>query len=75
MRTGMRFPLFSWPHFSLDHKKHAECLIHTDSHLVISREGLKVDREAIKASIHRCYDWVYFEKLEQIIVNYTENAV
>ncbi|NUU67653.1 lipopolysaccharide 1,6-galactosyltransferase [Enterobacteriaceae bacterium BIT-l23] len=36
LRAGMHFPLFSWPHFSLDHKKHADCVIHADLHLAIS---------------------------------------
>lgn len=39
-KTGMRFPVFSWPHFSLDHKKHAECIIYADYHLAISN-GIK----------------------------------
>lgn len=39
-KSGVDFTLFSWPHFSLDHKKHAECIIHADYHLAIS-SGIK----------------------------------
>lgn len=39
-KSGLTFPLFSWPHFSLDHKKHAECVTHADYHLAISN-GIK----------------------------------
>lgn len=33
-------PVFSWPHFSLDHKKHAEYITCADYHLAIS-SGIK----------------------------------
>ncbi|GKX57195.1 lipopolysaccharide 1,6-galactosyltransferase [Leminorella grimontii] len=39
-KAGQSFPLFSWPHFSLDHKKHAECVTYADYHLAIS-SGIK----------------------------------
>lgn len=39
-RTGLSFPLFSWVHFSLEHKKHADCIVHADYHLAIS-SGIK----------------------------------
>ncbi|YCI81809.1 lipopolysaccharide 1,6-galactosyltransferase [Enterobacteriaceae bacterium] len=39
-KSGLHFPLFSWPHFSLDHKKHAECVTYADYHLAIS-SGIK----------------------------------
>lgn len=39
-KSGVRFPLISWPHFSLDHKKHADCIIYADYHLAIST-GIK----------------------------------
>lgn len=39
-KAAMSFVLFSWPHFSLDHKKHAECIIRADYHLAIS-SGIK----------------------------------
>lgn len=39
-QVGMNFPVFSWPHFSLDHKKHAECINYADKHLAIS-SGIK----------------------------------
>lgn len=35
-KTGQEFTLFSWPHFSLDHKKHADCVTFADYHLAIS---------------------------------------
>lgn len=38
--VGMNFPVFSWPHFSLDHKKHAEFVTYADKHLAIS-SGIK----------------------------------
>ncbi|WLI78144.1 lipopolysaccharide 1,6-galactosyltransferase [Kosakonia sp. H02] len=40
IKSGQQFPLFSWPHFSLDHKKHAECITYADYHLAIST-GIK----------------------------------
>ncbi|CBG90887.1 lipopolysaccharide 1,6-galactosyltransferase [Citrobacter rodentium] len=39
-KSGVDFTLFSWPHFSLDHKKHAECVTCADYHLAIS-SGIK----------------------------------
>ena len=39
-RAGLSFPLFSWGHFSLDHKKHAQCITQADYHLAIS-SGIK----------------------------------
>lgn len=39
-RAGLGFPLFSWVHFSLEHKKHADCIVHADYHLAIS-SGIK----------------------------------
>src|SRR5690606_970859 len=39
-RAGLTFPLFSWVHFSLEHKKHADCIVHADYHLAIS-SGIK----------------------------------
>lgn len=39
-QTGLAFPLFSWVHFSLAHKKHADCIVHADYHLAIS-SGIK----------------------------------
>lgn len=39
-KVGLNFPVFSWPHFSLDHKKHAECVNYADRHLAIS-SGIK----------------------------------
>lgn len=39
-KSGTRFVLFSWPHFSLDHKKHADCITWADYHLAIS-SGIK----------------------------------
>jgi UDP-D-galactose:(glucosyl)LPS alpha-1,6-D-galactosyltransferase len=39
-RAGLTFPLFSWVHFSLEHKKHADCIVHADYHLAIST-GIK----------------------------------
>lgn len=38
--SGQCFSLLSWPHFSLDHKKHAECIVYADYHLAIST-GIK----------------------------------
>jgi len=35
-KAGRSVPLFSWPHFSLDHKKHADCITRADYHLAIS---------------------------------------
>lgn len=40
VRSGHHFPLLSWPHFSLDHKKHADCVMYADRHLAIST-GIK----------------------------------
>ncbi len=40
MKSGINFKLFSWPHFSLDHKKHAENIVYADHHLAIS-SGIK----------------------------------
>ncbi|ELL6415507.1 glycosyl transferase, partial [Salmonella enterica] len=34
-KSGKHFTIFSWPHFSLDHKKHAECITYADYHLAI----------------------------------------
>lgn len=39
-KSGHNFTLFSWPHFSLDHKKHAEYIVYADDHLAIS-SGIK----------------------------------
>lgn len=39
-KSGQNFTIFSWPHFSLDHKKHAECVSSADYHLAIS-SGIK----------------------------------
>ncbi|HTN30345.1 MAG TPA: hypothetical protein VL178_05870, partial [Pseudomonas sp.] len=39
-RAGLSFLLFSWVHFSLEHKKHAHCIVHADYHLAIS-SGIK----------------------------------
>lgn len=39
-KTGKKFTIFSWPHFSLDHKKHAQFIIYADYHLAIS-SGIK----------------------------------
>lgn len=39
-KSGLDFTIFSWPHFSLDHKKHAECVSAADYHLAIS-SGIK----------------------------------
>lgn len=39
-KSGKQFTIFSWPHFSLDHKKHAECITYADYHLAIS-SGIK----------------------------------
>ena len=39
-KSGQSFALFSWPHFSLDHKKHAEYVVYADHHLAIS-SGIK----------------------------------
>lgn len=39
-KAGISVPVFSWPHFSLDHKKHAECITYADYHLAIS-SGIK----------------------------------
>lgn len=43
-KSGLTFTLFSWVHFSLEHKKHAECITQADYHLAIS--------SGIKAQIH-----------------------
>lgn len=40
MKSGINFKIFSWPHFSLDHKKHAENIVYADHHLAIS-SGIK----------------------------------
>lgn len=40
VKSKQPFSLFSWPHFSLDHKKHADCVIYADHHLAIS-SGIK----------------------------------
>ncbi|MGK7247330.1 lipopolysaccharide 1,6-galactosyltransferase [Buttiauxella agrestis] len=40
LKSQQSFVLFSWPHFSLDHKKHAECVVYADYHLAIST-GIK----------------------------------
>lgn len=39
-KSGVSFTLFSWPHFSLEHKKHADCVSYADYHLAIS-SGIK----------------------------------
>ena len=39
-KAEQNFTIFSWPHFSLDHKKHAECVSWADYHLAIS-SGIK----------------------------------
>lgn len=39
-KAGLVLPLFSWVHFSLEHKKHADCIVHADYHLAIS-SGIK----------------------------------
>jgi len=40
LKSGVNFKLFSWPHFSLDHKKYAENIVYADHHLAIS-SGIK----------------------------------
>lgn len=40
IKSGLTFPIFAWPHFSLDHKKHAEYVTWADYHLAIS-SGIK----------------------------------
>ena len=44
-KAGVKFKIYSWPHFSLDHKKHAECIIYADRHLAIS-SGIKRQMQA-----------------------------
>lgn len=44
-KSGVKFKIFSWPHFSLDHKKHAECIVYADRHLAIS-SGIKKQMQA-----------------------------
>jgi len=39
-KSGHNFTIFSWPHFSLDHKKHADAIVWADFHLAIS-SGIK----------------------------------
>lgn len=39
-KTAQNFVIFSWPHFSLNHKKHANCIVYADHHLAIS-SGIK----------------------------------
>jgi len=39
-KTNEKYIIYSWPHFSLDHKKHSEYIIHADRHLAIS-SGIK----------------------------------
>ncbi|UMR98312.1 lipopolysaccharide 1,6-galactosyltransferase [Escherichia coli] len=38
VKSGVDVPVFSWPHFSLEHKKHAEYITCADYHLAISTE-------------------------------------
>lgn len=40
IKSCTNFDILSWPHFSLDHKKHAENIIYADYHLAIS-SGIK----------------------------------
>lgn len=35
-KVGEYYTIFSWPHFSLDHKKHADATVWADFHLAIS---------------------------------------
>ncbi|MFY9994301.1 MAG: lipopolysaccharide 1,6-galactosyltransferase [Leclercia sp.] len=35
-KVGQYYTIFSWPHFSLDHKKHANAIVWADFHLAIS---------------------------------------
>ena len=35
-KAGINSVIFAWPHFSLEHKKHAECVTWADYHLAIS---------------------------------------
>lgn len=39
-KSGINFKILSWPHFSLNHKKHAENIVYADHHLAIS-SGIK----------------------------------
>lgn len=39
-KSGSHFVIYAWPHFSLDHKKHDECIIYADKFLAIS-SGIK----------------------------------
>nr|WP_318383579.1 lipopolysaccharide 1,6-galactosyltransferase [uncultured Enterobacter sp.] len=57
-KTDHRIRLFSWPHFSLDHKKHAEHIVHADYHLAIST-GIKkqmMARGVAKSTISVVYN-------------------
>ncbi|MDF7758198.1 lipopolysaccharide 1,6-galactosyltransferase [Kosakonia cowanii] len=53
-----RFTILSWPHFSLDHKKHGDCVAWADYHLAIS-SGIKRQMEArdiAEETVHVIYN-------------------
>ncbi len=53
-----QFTIFSWPHFSLDHKKHAEYITCADYHLAIS-SGIRqqmIKRGVAEKNIHVIYN-------------------
>ena len=50
----LALPLYSWVHFSLDHKKHADCIVHADYHLAIS-SGIKAQIAARGVDPHRIF--------------------
>lgn len=57
-KANADFTLFSWPHFSLDHKKHAKYITCADYHLAISR-GIRqqmITRGIAEKDIHLVFN-------------------
>lgn len=57
-KSARQYVIYSWPHFSLDHKKHSEYVVYADRHLAIS-SGIKeqlVARGVQESSIALIYN-------------------
>ncbi|MEO3989593.1 lipopolysaccharide 1,6-galactosyltransferase [Pseudocitrobacter cyperus] len=61
-KTRAPFTIFSWPHFSLDHKKHAQHILCADYHLAIST-GIR--QQLIKRGVQEKYIHVIYNPVEK----------
>ncbi|MDF3826488.1 MULTISPECIES: lipopolysaccharide 1,6-galactosyltransferase [unclassified Pseudocitrobacter] len=75
LKTNGYFTLFSWPHFSLDHKKHAKYITCADEHLAIScgiRQQM-IKRGVAEKNIHVIYNPT--DKTPVVIPAHSQNDI